>query len=135
MSYSSEEKLLGGLTHVLVLFQWLGLVVNIVLFLVYKDKSGFVARHAKQALGLQIGALVAGMVLGTLAGGSVMGLAFGFHGGAFPMAALAGFGLLFGLLGLTLFLSILVLAILGAIKGFQGQEWRYPLIGEWVESL
>ncbi|MGE5674680.1 MAG: DUF4870 domain-containing protein [Mycobacterium leprae] len=130
MERTQEEKLIGGLTHIAVLFSWWGFIANIVLYILYRPKSQFAARHVKQALGLQVVVLVIGYLLATLFGVSLLGMGVGMH-----LAGVIG-SVVVGLLILGLFwIGALVLVILGAIHGFQGKEYRHPLIGAFVEKL
>lgn len=133
LNRTQEETLLSGFAHVAVLFGWLGVIGNLVLYLIYKPKSAFVAGHAKQALGLAIVWRVLGIVLGIFMGGlgavltrgpwSMMGP--GVHGGL-VIGSLVSFGI---------WVAFLVLVILAAIKGFGGKEHRYPIIGDAIDRL
>ena len=133
MERTSEEKILGGLTHLAIFFSWIGLIANVILYVVYRPKSQFVAGHVKQALGLQVSALVAGAVVGLLFGvgfAGTLGL-----GSSAAMGAALGTAALGGLLALVVGIGALVLAIIAAIRGFQGQEYRHPVIGSWIAGL
>ncbi len=128
----SEEKLLGGLCHILVFFHLLGLVANLVIYLIHKDKSPFVANHAKQALGLQFSAVIFILALGALGVGAGLGFAFG---GIFSVFGLAFLGGLAGLAVSALTLAALVCVIVGAVRGFSGCSYQYPLIGGFVDTV
>lgn len=131
-SLKSEEKLLAGFSHILIFFHVLGLVANLVIYLVSKEKSPFIARHARQALGVQIGSIAFTLVLG--AAGVGMGLGFVF-GGMFSPLSMAFLGGIVGLAIAALAILFLVCIIIAAVKGFSGQEYRYPIIGEFVDSI
>ncbi len=138
MNRTSEEKVLSGISHLAaVLFGLLGLVAALVIYFVYKQKSAFAAAHAKQAVGLGVVrylvSLVFGLLMAPLMGGlTLTGMmtsprSFGMLG--------AGMMGLIGLVGMAIFLAFLVLGIIAAIKGFQGDEYRYPVFGDVVARL
>lgn len=130
MERTQEEKLLGGFAHVAVLFSWLGLIYNLVIYFLYKPKSEYVTGHAKQGLGLVAISLISSYVLGPIFGASMYG--------SFMMGGLrGGFGLavIGGLIMTAIGIAILVMVIMAAIKGFQGQEYKYPIIGEFMAKL
>jgi uncharacterized Tic20 family protein len=130
---TSEEKLLGGLTHLAIFFSWLGLIANVILYFIYRPKSQFVAGHVKQALALQVTVMVIGAILGLLFGdGAVGGLSLG---SGLGVAAGLGTAALGGLIWLLLAIAAIALALIGAVKGFQGQEHRHPIIGNWAAGL
>jgi uncharacterized Tic20 family protein len=130
MERSSEEKVLSGLAHIASIFSWIGVIASVVLLVIYRDKSKFVFGHAKQALGLSAISVVVGLVLGALGVGSGMGLlSSGSLGAAFGTASL--FFMLSALWGIV----VLILAILAAIKGFNGVEYKHPVIGQTIENI
>lgn len=133
MERTQEEKLLAGFAHVAVLvnYMFLGLIFNIVIFLIYRPKSQYVASHAKQALGLTIINVIAGYVIAGIFGASVMGMGMGMR----SLGGLLGGVFLGGLLAFAWFIAVLVLVIMAAIKGFGGQEYRYPWFGDFVAKL
>jgi uncharacterized Tic20 family protein len=125
---NSEEKALGGIAHLAVLFGIWGLIANIVLHFVYREKSQFVAHHTKQALGLTVVSWVVAMVLGIFLLGS------GFRFVMMPTARLTG--TLLSILVLAAWsIVVLVLVIIGAVNGFNGQDYTYPIFGKTVDSI
>lgn len=129
MERSSEEKTLGGLTHIAAIVGWIGVVANVVLFVIYREKSQYVAGHAKQALGLSVLSVVVSWVLGLFGAGSTGLLAIGSVGAA------VGAAMIVGLISLAWGIVVLVFAIMAALKGFKGEEHRYPLFGEFVAKI
>lgn len=128
MELKSEDKVFAALAHLAILANWIGLLAVIALFFWQKDRSRFVAHHAKQAAGWQAAALVGSLVLSTLLVGTA------------GLSALGGAGMLAGLTGgmgiaVVLGLVFLAFAIIAAVKAFQGQEYTLPLIGRLVESI
>jgi uncharacterized Tic20 family protein len=128
VNVNSEEKALSGIAHLAVLFGIWGLIANIVLHFVYREKSQFVAHHTKQALGLTVVSWVVAMVLGMLVLGT------GFHFMMMPSAVLTGALLSILVLG-AWSIVVLVLVIMGAVNGFQGQDHTYPIFGKMVDSI
>ncbi len=127
MERSGEDKALAGISHLGIVLGWAGLVVALIIYLIRKDQSMFVRRCARQALGYQICALVVMQVLVFLFGGSLLL-------GVFSSNALS-LGTVGSVLVRVVNLALIALGILGAIKAFGGESFRYPLIGDFVERL
>ncbi|MGH3510045.1 MAG: DUF4870 domain-containing protein [Nocardioidaceae bacterium] len=83
----------------------LGFVAPLVVWLVFKDRSGFLDRQGKEALNMQLSYLVYFLVAG------------------FSLLLLVGIVLL-PIVGV----AWLVLMIVGTIKVANGEQWRYPAI-------
>jgi len=85
----------------------------LIVYLMYRDRSLFVRRHAAAALNFQI------MLLIVFAAGLAL---------AIPLTLLTlGIGLLVALpIGLFVAIAALVLQILGAVAAYHGREFRYP---------
>jgi len=132
MSHSSEEKILSGISHLGVILGWLGAGVALLIYLTQKDKSSFTGDHAKQALGFQVAIIVVFSILGILTAGGMAGniLREGSWGVPFPPL---GFGAL-GLLGI-LRLAVIIYAVVAAVNAFNGQEFKYVLIGDFVDQI
>ncbi len=127
---NEQERLVAGLGHVAVLFSALGLAANIALLLYYRQRSAFVSRHLRQALALQVLSVLVFWVIGLYIFLSGFGWGLSPLRGRFFAHAL-GAGILMLLVGT----AKLVLAVLGALHGFSGQEYRQPLIGEWIDQI
>jgi uncharacterized membrane protein len=114
-----EEKTWGMLAHVIPLAAYLttslGWVAALVIYLVYKDKSKFVAFHALQQL-LMMGAVWIATILGAFLFVTVIGI---------PIAVLIWFGCAVG---------SIVLTIIAAIKANNGEWWEYPLVGAYARK-
>lgn len=132
MERTSEEKIVAGLSHLAYLLNWVGPIAAVVVFVMYRQKSSYVAEHAKQSIGLQIITVVVGVVIGLLTGvGSLGSLGLGrVSRTAFAGSILLGAGLVS-----LISLAGLVLAIIAAVKAFMGQEYRHPLFGELVGRM
>lgn len=130
---TQEERTLGGLAHLGVLFGYIGVAFQVILLIIYLPKSKYVASHAKQALGLWVIWYLAKLAIGALTGGismfAVLNPARIFTPGFFGTVLLGGMALL------ALGVGVLVLVILAMIKGFNGEPHRYPIIGDFVASI
>ena len=125
----SDERTWAMLAHLSTLLNlvtgFLGPVAALVIYLVYKDRSRYVAYQSLQSLVFQLVAWVGG--------GALVGIA----------AAIAG-ALSTALIGLLCWPCVAVLALIplgalvygaiGAIQCSQGQDFRYWLIGDWVRG-
>lgn len=143
MDVNQDDKNLGmiahglvaltGLSSVLAALGPLGLlaaVASVVLYFVWKSKSPFVVRHAKQAAGLQAVLFIFGIIMGFLGSGVVAAsVAAGSIGGG--LAA----GGLFLLLALAVGVAAVVLGIIGLLRAQKGEEFTYPVIGRWINDL
>jgi len=113
MGVSQEDKTMGMLAYILAIFtSWLG---PLILFLVKKDQSKFVAFHAIQALVL-MGAVFLVYVAANILSVLHLGLI------ALPIAMLVGFG-------------GFVLNILAAIAANKGQWYEMPIVGKYARQF
>jgi len=122
-SLTADEKLWGMLAHLLTLLGhviWVGqYVAPLVIYLVYKDRSRFVAFHALQALYFQL-LLLAGTILLTVVS-------------VFIVIVTCGAGaLLAALLALAYTIIALVYTIWPAIEANRGAWFELPLAGAWA---
>jgi uncharacterized Tic20 family protein len=126
----SEERMWAMLAHLSVLINLvtgaLGPIVALSIYLVYKDRSRYVAYQSLQSLLLQL--------IGWVGGGLIVGAAWAITG--VLSAFLIGLCLIPFALLLTLLLpgATIVYAIIAAVKTNQGEDFRYWLIGDWVRS-
>lgn len=113
---SQDEKLWAMLAHLAGLAGYLGGVLQyvapLVIYLVYKDKSPFVAFHALQSLYFQLAVLVATVIAGAVA------------------LVTCGVGVV---LLPALLVGALVYVIIAAIKANQGEWFEYWLVGPWAK--
>ena len=105
----SNDKLLVVLGHLSV-FLGVGLILPLIIYLVKKDESEFVAFHAKEALNFHLSVLIYGI------GCAILILVVI---GAFLLMALG--------------VAVLVLAIVAAIKSAAGEYYRYPLTIRFIQ--
>jgi uncharacterized protein len=126
---TSDEKNWAMLAHLSVLVNLftavLGPVVAGIIYLVYRDRSRYIAYHALQSLILQLIVWVGG---GALIGGAwvVTGILSAFIIGL----CLIPFAILISLIPLI----APVYGIIGAVRTSQGSDFKYWLIGDWVRG-
>jgi uncharacterized Tic20 family protein len=95
---TSDERTMAILCHVLTLFFWI--LPPLIIYLLKKDESSFVAEHAKESMNFQITWAIIGLVL---------------------LITLIGI-LLLWVVGII----VLVLVIVATIKASESKLYRYP---------
>src|SRR3954469_8198514 len=106
----SDERLWATLTHISALVGivvgagFIGWVGPLIIFLVFRDRSAFVADHAKSTLNFQITMAIAAVI------------AF------FLWFVLIGF-----LVTAAIYVVVIVFSIIGAIAATRGERYQYPL--------
>ena len=125
----SDERTWAMLAHLSVLANlatgFLGPVIALVIYLVYKERSRYVAYQSMQAFVFQLIAWVGGGVLVGAAwviSGILTAVFIGLL--CMPFACLLSF----------LPLGALVYGIIGGVQCSQGQDFRYWLVGDWVRG-
>ncbi|MBC7848196.1 MAG: DUF4870 domain-containing protein [Chitinophagaceae bacterium] len=96
---TSDEKTMGILSHILSLV--CGIIAPLIIFLIKKDESTYVAKHAKESLNFQITMLIIVIILAI----TIIGI------------------LLIWVVGI----AALILVIIATIKASEGKFYRYPL--------
>jgi len=126
---SSDERTWAMLAHLSVLLNlvtlFLGPLAALVIYLVYKDRSRYVAYQSMQAFIMQLILWIGGGILAGIAWSIVIPLLFiavGFC--LIPVAILIS----------LLPIVALIYGVIGAIQTYDGQDFRYWLIGDWVRS-
>jgi uncharacterized protein len=124
-----DERTWAMLSHLSVLLNLLtgfaGPIAALIIYLVYKDRSRYVAYHSLQSLVFQliwwIGSGVLAAITWAIAG-ALTAVCIGVV--LYPVA------LLFTLLPV----GALVYGIIGAVQTNQGQDFKYWLVGDWVRG-
>jgi len=143
MNPGSEDRNLAMIAHGLVLLTgvcsflgglrylgWLAAVVSVVLYFMWKTKSPFVVRHAKQAAGLQVFLFLFTFGLFIVASAMTVGAAAaGSIGGAFAILGLTG------LISFAVGVAAIVCAVLGLMNAQKGEEYTYPVVGGFVDRI
>ena len=125
----SEERSWAMLAHLSILLNLvtglLGLVGALVIYLVYQNRSRYVAYHALQSLIFQL--------IVWLGGGILTGVAWAITG--VLSAVLVGLLCIpFALVVSIIPLAGVVYGVIGGIQCNQGQDFRYWLVGDWVRG-
>jgi uncharacterized Tic20 family protein len=103
----------------------LGLAAPFVIYLIYKDRSRYVAYHGLQSLFFQLVFWVGGGILTAVAWtltGVLSAILVGLL--CIPLAALIS----------LVPLGALIYGVIGGIQCSQGQDFRYWLVGDWVRG-
>ena len=118
----SMDKLLAAIAH-LGYFSGVGFFfAPLIIWILKKDESPFLAHHAKQAMVYQGGTFVAMSLLGT--------------GASIFCFLTIGLGALVAVPALILLsLLIIIPSIIATIKAVGDEEYRYPVFGNWAETL
>ena len=139
-----DERVLGALSHISILLPGMGILAPILIWVTQRERSRFVAFQALQAVVFPLALLL----LWFLGGACYMGSIFLIMIGGFAMSGRSGmegpdplvgglFVLPFAVFLLMLLVALLMLVygIAAAILTFQGNDFRYALIGRWVERF
>lgn len=125
----SDERTWAMLAHLSMLLNlvtgFLGIVAALLIFMVYKDRSRYVANQALQSVLFQ--------VVVWFGGGAVVGIAWAISG---LLVAVLGLGCLlmpFALLATLALLAAPIYSIIAAIECNNGRDFRYWLIGNWAK--
>jgi uncharacterized Tic20 family protein len=123
----SDERLWAMLAHLSVLLNlvtgFLGVFAPLVIYFIYKDRSRYVAFQAMQSFIFQ---LVFWGGAGILIG--IMWAIVGVLSAIFVGLLCIPFAIIFSFLPL----GTLVYGVIGAIQTYQGQDFRYWLVANWV---
>jgi uncharacterized membrane protein len=105
---------------------FLGPVFAFIIYLVFQDRSRYVAYHSMQAFVFQL--------IWWIGGGLLAGIAWAISGALVPVFLIGCLLMPFALLVTLAPLVALVYGVIGAIQTSQGQDFRYWLIGDWVRG-
>ncbi len=126
----SEERTWAMLAHLSILLNlasgFLGIIAALVIYLVYKDRSRYVAYQSMQSFIFQLITWAGGGVLIAIAwvlSGILSAILIGFL--CMPAACLLSF----------LPLGAVVYGVIGGLQCNQGQDFRYWLVGDWVRGM
>lgn len=125
----SDERTWAMLAHLSILANLvtglLGPVAALVIYIVYKDRSRYVAYHSMQSLVFQLIWWIGGGVIVAIAW-TITGVLSAVLIGLFclPLACILSF----------IPLGALVYGVVGGIQCSQGSDFKYWLIGDWVRG-
>lgn len=126
---TSDERTWAMLAHLSVLLNlvtgFLGPVAALLIYLIFKDRSRYVAYQSMQSFVFQM--------VWWVGGGVLAGLAWAVSG--VLTIILVGF-LCMGIACLISFIPVaaLVYGLVGAVQCSEGRDFRYWLIGDWVRG-
>jgi uncharacterized protein len=128
-----DERTWGMLSHLSVLLNlvtgFAGPIAALVIYLIYKDRSRFVAYHALQSVLFQL--------LWWFGGGVLIGIMWAIVGALSAIVigvVLIPFALIFTFVLALLPLGALVYGVIGGVQVSQGQDFKYWLVGDWVRG-
>lgn len=128
-----DERTWGILAHLSVLVNLAtgfgGPIAALIIYLVYRNRSRFIAYHALQALIFQL--------IGWYGGGTLIGIMWAIVGVLSALiigVVLIPFALVFTLICGLLPLGTLIYGCYGAYQVSQGKDFRYWLVGDWVRG-
>jgi uncharacterized Tic20 family protein len=118
--------MLAHLSTVMNLFTgFLGIIIALIIYLIYKERSRYVAYQSLQSFLMQL--------IGFLGGGVIVGIIWAITG--ILSAVIVGICLIpLAILISLIPLAAVVYGIVGGIRCTSGEDFRYWLIGDWVRS-
>lgn len=128
---ASDERTWAMLAHLSVLLNlvtgFLGVAAALVIYLVYKDRSRYVAYQSMQAFLFQLifwagGGLLIGIMWAVV--GALSAVLIGI--------VLIPFAVILTLVFLLMPLIALIYGVAGAVRSSNGEDFRYWLIGDWA---
>lgn len=134
---TDDERTMAALAHGSILLGLLtgglgGLIVALVIWAVYRDRSRWVADQSLQAFVFQLAALLitAGLGLVVAVAWTITGVLSAILIGL----CLMPFALLLTLLGVAFPLLALFYGIYGALEAYNGRDFQYLWIGDWLRE-
>ncbi len=126
---TSEERTWAMLAHLSVLANlltgFLGPVIALIIYLVYKERSRYVAYHSLQSFIFQL--------IWWVGAGAVAGIAWTISG-VLAMLLIGCCLMPFALIVSLIPIAALIYGVVGAVQCSQGNDFRYWLIGDWVRG-
>lgn len=126
----SDERTWAMLSHLSVLANlvtgFLGPIAVLVIYLVYKDRSRYVAYHSMQSFVFQL--------IWWVGGGALTALAWIISSILVPVVGIGCLLMPIALLISAIPVGALVYGVIGAVQCSQGQDFKYWLIGDWVRG-
>jgi uncharacterized Tic20 family protein len=126
---AGDERTWGMLSHLSVLLNLAtgfgGPIAALIIYMVYKDRSRFVAYHALQSLLFQL--------IWWVGGGALAGITWAVSGALTAICVgvvLMPLAIIFSLMPL----ASLIYGIVGAVQTSQGRDFKYWLVGDWVRG-
>lgn len=132
---NTENRLLAALAHGSVVVQGLGLLVGVLVYITQREKSRYAAFQALQAAVYQLLNMILIGVLWAIWGVFYAVAISGMFSLSRNAAPPPGFFITLGASGIPLVLMLLVdiCGLWGALRTWQGKDFRYPLLGGWLD--
>lgn len=128
-----DERTWAMMAHLSVLLNLitgiLGPIAAIIIYMIYKDRSRYVAYHAMQSFVNQL--------IWWFGGGMLIGIMWAIVGALSAILigiVLIPFAILFTLVFALLPLGAVIYGIIGGIQTSQGQDFKYWLVGDWTRG-
>jgi len=126
---TSEENTLAMIAHLAILLNLvtgvLGLVVALVIYLAYKDRSRYVAYQSLQAIIFQ---------LVFFFGAAILAVVVALVSTPLVLVCIGLFGLVLALLLALVPIGALIYGIVAAVETNHGRDFQYWLVGQWVRK-
>ena len=135
-AHSNDDRTLAALAHVSPILNFVlggvgGLLAAGAIWLIYKDKSKWVAFHGMQSLVFQLAQLIT--VLIVVGVPWAIGFAFSFITLGFGALLAVPIMIVVMFIGLALLFAGLIYSLYGAYQIYEGREFKYKWVGDWVE--
>jgi uncharacterized Tic20 family protein len=136
---STENRLLAALAHGCVVTQYLGILVGVVVYITQREKSRYAAFQGLQAAVYQLVNLI--IVIG-------MWVVWGFFYGLSILSLIkleetnpdAAPPAIFWIAMISMFIPLIYMVLVGlyglwgALRTWQGKDFKYLIIGSWLEK-
>ena len=134
--YSHDERTWAALAHACTLLNSViglgGLIGAAAIWFVKKEESDWVAFHGLQSLAFQVTQLLVTLVV--VGGTWILGFAFSFLTLGFGTLIAVPFMFLTFFLGIAVMIGGLVYSLYGAYQVYEGREFRYLWLGDWITA-
>jgi len=130
----ASERIMAVLSHLSILVPHLGIILPLILWLANLKNAPYAAYQSKQAFVFHLADIIITWIIISIA--VLMGfLSFGALAGGFTEGLVTlGVGFLGIILGLyVLHIGPIIYGIIAAVHVSSGRDFRYWLIGEWVQ--
>ena len=133
---SHDERTWAALAHACALLNFAvglgGMIGAAIIWFTKKEESEWIAFHGLQSLAFQAAQLV--VVLVVVGGTWVIGFAFSFLTLGFGTLVAVPFMFVTFFLGILIVVGGLVYSLYGAYQVYEGQEFRYLWLGDWIAA-
>ncbi|MDX9991716.1 MAG: DUF4870 domain-containing protein [Anaerolineales bacterium] len=125
----SEERTWAMLAHLSVVVNlftgFFGPIAALVIYLLFRDRSRYVAYHSLQSFMNQL--------IWWVGGGAIIGLAWAITG-ILSIFLIGIFLIPFACLFSFMPIVSVIQGVIGAVRASQGQDYKYWLVGDWVRG-